>query len=104
MNNFIYMKVAPQAFPDSVSREHFRDEVHPVNGCEVTAYRTLLPCCPQMEDRREMVIPGVWVKVSGLDAYELVKGGWLIEYLDDNGHPSGTKKYHAHITPTEIVL
>jgi hypothetical protein len=104
MNNHITMKVAPQAFPDSVLRDHFRDEVHPVNSALITGYYVLLPVCPKLEDRLEDVVPGIWVRIKGLDAYELVKGGWYIEYLDDLTHNPEVKKYFANISPTDIVL
>jgi hypothetical protein len=104
MDNQIIMRVCPQAFPETVTVNDFRKEVHPVTGAPMSGYYVLLPVCPKLEDRVDGVIPGIWVKVDGLTAYELVKGGWFIEYLDDLTYPSDGDKYYANITPTNIVL
>lgn len=104
MNNQITMKISPQAFPETVAVDDFRKEVHPVTGGPISGYYVLVPTCPKLEDRVPEVIPGIWVRVDGLAAHDLVKGGWLIEYIDDLTYPYDLKKYFAHITPTAIVL
>jgi len=80
----------------------FRDEVVPGTNRTVCEYKVLIPTAPlpSIRSASPNTIPGVWVKVHGTTAYELVAQGWTIDYF---ACASGGKEcYCAHIVATEM--